>query len=101
MAHTCSCKTHMGQIAAMIQKTQLGNTNISVSRIGLGTVKFGRNQKINYPTPFSLPSDKEILALLNCAQELGINVLDTAPAYGSSEERLGNLLNGQRSDWIL
>jgi len=85
----------------MIQKTQLGNTNISVSRIGLGTVKFGRNQKINYPTTFSLPSDKEILALLSCAQELGINVLDTAPAYGNSEERLGNLLDGQRPDWIL
>jgi len=85
----------------MIQKTLLGNTTILVSRIGLGTVKFGRNQKINYPATFSLPSDKEILALLNCAQELGINVLDTAPAYGSSEERLGKLLHGQRSDWIL
>lgn len=85
----------------MIQKTQLGNTDILVSRIGLGTVKFGRNQKINYPTTFSLPSDKEILALLSYAQNLGVNVLDTAPAYGSSEERLGKLLHGQRSDWIL
>ena len=83
------------------KKKMLGNTGISVSQIGLGTVKFGRNQKINYPEAFSLPSDKEILALLHCAQELGINILDTAPAYGTSEERLGKLLNDQRHNWIL
>jgi aryl-alcohol dehydrogenase-like predicted oxidoreductase len=29
------------------------------------------------------------------ARELGINLIDTAPAYGRSEERLG-LLRGQR-----
>jgi aryl-alcohol dehydrogenase-like predicted oxidoreductase len=89
----------MGQLN-MIQKKMLGNTGISVSQIGLGTVKFGRNQKIYYPDAFTLPSDKEILALLDCAQELGINILDTAPAYGTSEERLGKLLN-DRQHWIL
>lgn len=85
----------------MIKKTWLGNTGISVSQIGLGTVKFGRNQNIYYPETFSLPTDKEILALLECAEELGINVLDTAPAYGTSEERLGKLLSGQRQNWVL
>ncbi len=85
----------------MIQKMMLGNTNISVSQIGLGTVKFGRNEKINYPETFALPSDKEILTLLDCAQTLGINILDTAPAYGTSEERLGKLLNSQRQNWVL
>ncbi len=85
----------------MIPKIPLGNTGISISRIGLGTVKFGRNQKIHYPTAFALPSDKEITELLHCANELGINLLDTAPAYGTSEERLGKLLNGQRQHWVL
>ncbi len=85
----------------MIKKTLLGDTGISVSPIGLGTVKFGRNQKINYPEAFSLPTDKEILVLLECAHELGINVLDTAPAYGISEERLGKLLGGERQNWVL
>ncbi len=85
----------------MIQKTLLGNTGISVSQIGLGTVKFGRNQKINYPETFDLPSDNEIIELLYCAEELGINILDTAPAYGTSEERLGKLLKSQRQNWIL
>lgn len=84
-----------------MQKRRLGQTDIEVSAIGLGTVKFGRNQAVKYPQAFNLPSDKEILTLLACAKELGINLLDTAPAYGSSEERLGKLLAGARQDWII
>jgi aryl-alcohol dehydrogenase-like predicted oxidoreductase len=56
---------------------------------------------VKYPQPFALPSDREIQQLLAIAQELGVNLLDTAPAYGSSEERLGRLLRGQRQDWII
>jgi aryl-alcohol dehydrogenase-like predicted oxidoreductase len=79
----------------------LGSTGFQVSQVGLGTVKFGRNQGVKYPQGFLLPSDHEIEALLNHAQELGVNVLDTAPAYGSSEERLGQLLKAKRQQWIL
>lgn len=79
----------------------LGSTGLSVSRIGLGTVKFGRNQGVKYPVHFELPTDKMIYELLGEAESLGINLLDTAPAYGISEERLGNLLNGERQKWIL
>ena len=35
------------------------------------------------------------------ARDLGINLIDTAPAYGRSEERLGPLLRGQRQDWVI
>jgi aryl-alcohol dehydrogenase-like predicted oxidoreductase len=79
----------------------LGNLDIQVSQAGLGTVKFGRNQKIHYPASFELPSDEAILSLLDHAKELGINLLDTAPAYGNSEERLGKLLKNQRQNWII
>ena len=85
----------------MMPKTFLGNSSIQVSRVGLGTVKLGRNQGVKYPTAFQLPSDEDIQTLLACARELGINLLDTAPAYGSSEERLGKLLHGVRTDWII
>ena len=34
------------------------------------------------------------------AKELGINLIDTAPAYGSSEQRLGRLLR-DREDWVI
>ncbi|QJD59008.1 aldo/keto reductase [Pseudomonas sp. gcc21] len=80
---------------------QLGSTGLTVSPLGLGTVKFGRNQGVKYPSAFDLPSDAQALDLLALARELGINLIDTAPAYGSSEVRLGTLLAGQRQDWIL
>jgi aryl-alcohol dehydrogenase-like predicted oxidoreductase len=85
----------------VLQKRYLGNTGIQVSSLGLGTVKFGRVEGVKYPVAFTLPSDKEINALLAEAHDLGINLLDTAPAYGTSEERLGKALRGQRDRWII
>jgi aryl-alcohol dehydrogenase-like predicted oxidoreductase len=76
-------------------------TALQVSPLGLGTVKFGRNQKVHYPASFTLPTDKEILTLLDQAQAGGINLLDTAPAYGESEIRLGKLLQGSRHQWVI
>jgi len=83
-----------------MQTRALGNCGFNVSLLGLGTVKIGRNEQVKYPSHFDLPSDKEVQALLAHAQALGINLLDTAPAYGTSETRLGELLT-QRQDWIL
>jgi aryl-alcohol dehydrogenase-like predicted oxidoreductase len=85
----------------VLQKRGIGQTGIEVSLIGLGTVKFGRNQGLRYPAPITLPTDKEIETLLSVAKDLGINLLDTAPAYGSSEERLGKCLGKNRHDWII
>lgn len=79
----------------------LGATGLSVSPLGLGTVKFGRNVGVKYPHTFDLPSDQEALTLLETAWDLGINLLDTAPAYGVSEERLGRLLRRCRRDWVI
>lgn len=72
-----------------------------MSRLGLGTVKFGRNSGVKYPTAFDLPDMDRLRGILDMARELGINHLDTAPSYGLSEERLGVLLAGQRCDWII
>jgi len=79
----------------------LGKTGIEVSALGLGTVKLGRDQGVKYPCDFSIPDDSSARELLSQARGLGINLIDTAPAYGSSEERLGVLLKGQREDWII
>ncbi len=84
-----------------MKKIPLGNTGIQVSQLGLGTVKIGRNQGVKYPASFVIPSDAEVLTLLSTAKELGINLIDTAPAYGNSEERLGNLLGNTRKDWVI
>ena len=73
------------------------------SVLGLGTVKFGRNRNVRYPggEGFALPSDREIETLLDVAVECGIRTLDTAPAYGAAEERLGKLLRTRRRDFFL
>jgi aryl-alcohol dehydrogenase-like predicted oxidoreductase len=72
-----------------------------VSPIGLGTVKLGRNSGVKYPHPFDLPSDQAVLELLSAASNAGINLLDTAPAYGEAETRLGHLFAGSRDEWVL
>lgn len=79
----------------------LGNTGLQVSPLGLGTVKLGRDQGVKYPNGFQIPGDDEARMLLKLARDLGINLIDTAPAYGRSEERLGPLLRGQRQDWVI
>jgi len=84
-----------------MQRRRLGKTDLHVSPLGLGTVKFGRNQGVKYPTGFDLPTEAELADLLALARDLGINLLDTAPAYGLSEERLGRLLQGQRDHWVI
>jgi aryl-alcohol dehydrogenase-like predicted oxidoreductase len=93
----------------------LGSTGLLVSPLGLGTVKIGRNRGVKYPVEpgrapgaeaYPLPSDEGALTLLRTAAELGVNLLDTAPAYGLAEERLGSLLSrerwlGGRDRWVL
>ena len=79
----------------------LGHTGIKVSELSLGTVKFGRNTKVKYPQEFAIPDMDCLQNLLALAADLGINTLDTAPAYGLSEARLGQLLAGQRHSWVL
>ena len=85
----------------MLPRRILGPTGMSVSALGLGAVKFGRNEGVKYPASFQIPEMKYLQDFLAFAQNLGVNLIDTAPAYGSSEERLGELLKGQRDQWII
>lgn len=85
----------------LLPQRPLAKTGLKISPIGLGTVKLGRNQGVKYPADFELPDDKAAGSLIDQAKDLGINLIDTAPAYGISEERLGPLLSGQRHDWVI
>ena len=79
---------------------ELGSTGITISVLGLGTVKLGRDQEVKYPHGFKIPNDQAVRELLALSQELGINFIDTAPAYGNSEERLGQLM-ANPNDWVI
>jgi len=79
----------------------LGKTGIMLGVVGLGTVKLGRDSGVKYPGAVRIPGDDEASTLLDAAEGLGINLLDTAPAYGVSEERLGRLLRGRTHPWFV
>ncbi len=85
----------------MLEKRIIAGTGLSVSPLGFGTVKLGRDQGVKYPEGFKIPDDKDASALLELARSLGINLLDTAPAYGTSEIRLGKLLGNSRKNWVI
>jgi len=85
----------------LLPRKNFGNTGIKVSTLGLGTVKLGRNERVKYPQRYSIPDDRDAASLIAQARGLGINLIDTAPSYGNSEERLGSLLKGSRNQWII
>jgi aryl-alcohol dehydrogenase-like predicted oxidoreductase len=60
-------------------------------RLGLGLIGIGKPW--GYANPL-VPPEKDALALLERAVELGVRFFDTAPSYGVSEERLGKFLRG-------
>jgi aryl-alcohol dehydrogenase-like predicted oxidoreductase len=66
----------------------------------LGTTKLGRTEQVKYPEAFELPSDGQVADLLEAARGCGVNLIDTAPAYGTSEQRLGELLS-DRESWVI
>lgn len=79
----------------------LGTTGLKAFPVGLGTVKLGRNRDVKYPGRFELPDDRAVQELLEAALELGRPLLDTAPAYGSSEARLGPFVRAHRDELVL
>lgn len=79
----------------------LGNTGMHVSAIGFGAFKIGRNEKTKYPQSFALPDDAAVARLLNGVLDLGVNMIDTSPAYGNSETRIGQTIAHRRDEYIL
>jgi len=75
----------------MLPHTPFGQSSLATSPLGIGTVKWGRTEGLKH-APFSLPNDATLHQLLDTAEAAGINVLDSAPAYGLAESRLGSLL---------
>ena len=70
----------------------LGKSNLQVSALCLGTMMFGDQT-----------GQDEAAAIVADACAHGVNYIDTADVYtkGASETMLGNLLKGQRHDWVL
>lgn len=73
-----------------------GKTGWRVSAVSLGTVELGGDYGIYAPAESRRPSEDEAVGLLLRAFEGGVNLVDTAPAYGRSEELIGKALREWR-----
>ncbi len=69
-----------------MDKIRLGRTGLMVTRLGFGGIPIQR-----------LNEDDAVTVIKRCL-DLGLNFLDTANAYTTSEERVGKAVKGRRQD---
>lgn len=83
----------------------LGMTGLEVSEIGLGAFPISGMWQRSDGSDFGWTGtdDQESIALIHRAEELGINLIDTAEGYGDghSEILTGKALKGRRDKWII
>jgi 1-deoxyxylulose-5-phosphate synthase len=70
----------------------LGNTGLQVSEISLGTAEIGLDYGFKGAAGYRRPDIKDSIRLIHKALDLGVNLIDTARAYGNSEEVIGQAL---------
>lgn len=75
---------------------KLSRANISLSRIGLGTAQFGLDYGFS-----KVKTPGQVAEILDCCRENGINFIDTAPAYGDSEKKIGAYLKKTKNSFII
>jgi aryl-alcohol dehydrogenase-like predicted oxidoreductase len=85
----------------MIARRPLGRTGLHVSEIGFGALEIGRDWAADVNEDPSHPDPAEAARVLNGILDLGINFIDTAPAYWHSEEFIGQALAHRRAEFIL
>ena len=71
---------------------QLGNSNLKVSALCLGTMMFGDQTALD-----------EAQRIVGMARERGVNFIDTADVYtkGAAERVVGQCLQDSRQEWVL
>ncbi len=76
---------------------------MQVSRVALGAVEVGTEYGLAEPGLSRQPSEADAVQLIRRAIDLGINLIDTAPGYGTSEELIGKALDhdGYRNRCII
>jgi len=79
----------------------IGKTGLAVPPLGFGAFKIGRNQGTKYLQAYDLPDEAAVGRLLNSILDLGCTLIDTAPAYGLSEARIGQSIGHRRSEFVL
>ena len=78
-----------------MEKRKLGNTGLEVSAEGLGCMGMSAF--------YGTTDEREAIATIHRALELGIDFLDTAQLYGplTNEELVGRAIRGKRDDYVI
>src|ERR671935_484303 len=101
----CEQRQQQGSGSRSMYYRTLGQTGLQVSEVGLGAMPFGGMVTQADGTQFgwSGTDDRELIALVHRSEELGVNLLDTAAAYGNGhgEAIVGEALQGRRDKWIV
>ena len=74
----------------------LGSSNLKISAVGLGTWAYGNDT-------FGKVEDQQSIKAIKAAVDSGINLIDTAPAYGAghAEEVVGEAIKGIRDKVVI
>jgi len=72
-----------------MEKIRLGRTGLMVTKIGFGGI------------PIQRLDEDSAVSVVNRCLDLGINYIDTANAYSTSEYRIGKAVKGRRQDYII
>lgn len=72
-----------------MQKIRLGKTGLMVTRLGFGGIPI---QRLN---------EADAIAVIKRCLDLGLNYIDTANSYTTSEERIGKAIKGKRLEVII
>ena len=80
-------------VAATLNKAQLGNTGLDITRVGFGAWAIGGG---GWEFGWGPQEDEKSVAAIHHALEQGVNWIDTAAAYGfgRSEQVVGRALEG-------
>ncbi|MBC7900676.1 MAG: aldo/keto reductase [Saprospiraceae bacterium] len=75
-----------------MEKRKFGKTDMEFSVLGFGGAEIGYNPN---------QTQEDVNDLLNSALDAGLNVIDTAAAYKTSEKLIGEAVGKRRSDYYL
>lgn len=75
-----------------MEKRKFGKTDMKVSVLGFGGAEIGYNPN---------QTQADVNDLLNSALDAGLNVIDTAAAYKTSEKLIGEAVSKRRKDFYL
>ena len=81
-----------------MERRKLGDSGLEASSIALGTWAMGGTVET-----WGYVDDRESIAAIHQALDLGINLIDTAPIYGlgHSEEIIGKAIQGRRHEVLI